>query len=259
MSPGHHSCVTIADLGSTLNMASYDTPSIDTARIRGLPYSAFYVPNFILPEGEQYILQEIWKLPNARWTALSHRRLLSLPSQLTGAARDTLIAAPMPTFLSKTVLDRLAQMTLFKDSPHGAPNHCLVNEYQPGQGIMPHEDGPAYYPVTATVSLAAYTILDIYKKNEQGEREATPAWHILQEPRSLLVTTGDMYKDTLHGISEAKEDTALGPETVVNWDMLADKSTFESGTATRQTRISLTYRDVLKVAKLGGAMRFMNK
>lgn len=233
--------------------------SLEDAQISGLPESGFYVPEFLSPEEEQYILQEISKLPSTRWTILSHRRLLSLPSQLTGAARDTLIAAPMPPFLSKVVLDRLAQTRLFKDSPHGAPNHCLVNEYQPGQGIMPHVDGPAYYPITATVSLASHTVLNIYKKNDQGEREATPTWHILQEPRSLLITTGDMYKDTLHGISEDDEDKDLGPETIVNWNKLGDKTPYEGGTAKRQNRLSLTYRDVLKVAKLGGAMKFMNK
>jgi len=205
------------------------------------------------------MLQEINKLPSTRWTVLSRRRLLSLPSQLTGTARDTLIGAPLPMFLSKIVLDRVAQMSLFKDSPHGAPNHCLVNEYQAGQGIMPHEDGPAYYPITATVSLAAHTVLEIFTKNNQGEREATPKWRILQEPRSLLITTGEMYKSTLHGISEAEEDTNLGPETIVNWDKLADQTPFESGTAARQTRISLTHRDVLKVAKVGGALKFLNK
>ena len=232
---------------------------MDIVRLPDVPESGLYMPNFISEEQEQYILQEIFKLPTTRWTVLSHRRLLSLPSPLTGTARDTLIAAPMPTFLTKVVLDKLAQIGVFKASTHGVPNHCLVNEYQPGQGIMPHEDGPAYYPITATISLAAHTVLDIYKKNAQGEKEAAPTWRILQEPRSLLVTTGDMYKDTLHGISHVEEDTDLGPGTIANWNTLADKTLFEGGSATRQTRISLTYRDVLKVAKIGGAMKFMNK
>ena len=124
---------------------------------------------------------------------------------------------------------------------------------------MPHTDGPAYHPITATVSLGSHTVLEIYKKAESGERESSPTWRILQEPRSLLVTTQDMYKYTLHGISEMSVDDNLRPEQIVNWDLLGDKSTFESGTAERQTRVSLTYRDVFKVAKLGGALKFMNK
>ena len=124
---------------------------------------------------------------------------------------------------------------------------------------MPHEDGPAYHPITATVSLGSHTVLEIYKKTEKGERESQPTWRIFQERRSLLVTTGVMYKDTLHGISEIKDDQNLGPESIVNWDLLGDKNVFESRTAERETRVSLTYRDVLKVAKLGGALKFMNK
>ena len=32
------------------------------------------------------------------------------------------------------------------------PNHVLVNEYLPGQGIMPHTDGPLFHPTIATVN-----------------------------------------------------------------------------------------------------------
>lgn len=32
-------------------------------------------------------------------------------------------------------------------------NHVLVNEYQPGQGIMAHQDGPLYTPAVAILSL----------------------------------------------------------------------------------------------------------
>ena len=31
-------------------------------------------------------------------------------------------------------------------------NHVLVNEYKPGDGIMPHTDGPAYVPIVATIT-----------------------------------------------------------------------------------------------------------
>jgi len=233
--------------------------NLESHRLPELPESGYYIPNFISAEQEAYILEEVSKLPEGRWKVLTHRRLLSLPSQLTGTARDTLIDAPLPRFLATPVLDQLKALEVFVGSPHGGPNHCLVNEYQPAQGIMPHEDGPAYHPITATVSLGSHTVLDVYRKNEQGEREAAPSWRILQEPRSLLVTTGDMYGGTLHGIAELGEDQDLGSETIVNWALLADKGAYKSGAAKRATRLSLTYRDVLKVAKLGGAMKFMNK
>ena len=114
---------------------------------------------------------------------------------------------------------------------------------------MPHEDGPSYFPLTATVSLRGHTVLEIYEKDEQGQKKPGPRWRILQEPRSLLVTSANMYSETLHGIAEIDRDNDLGPETVVNWDLLGDRNIFESGQRMRDTRISLTYRDVLKVSK----------
>lgn len=239
-------------------MAETDTNALTPFRIPGLPEAGFYVPNFISEGEESYITREISRLPEKKWTVLSRRRLLSLPSQLTGKAGDTLIDSSMPEFLTKSILDKFSELQVFQQSDHGAPNHCLVNEYEPGQGIMPHVDGPTYAPITATVSLTSHTILNIYEKNEQGERAASPRWRILQEPRSLLITTGDMYKNTLHGIDEVEKDDNLGPESVVNWSMLGDRTAFAQGSAERAgTRISLTYRDVLKVRKLGGVAKFM--
>lgn len=236
-----------------------DESALQSFRIHELPEAGYYVPNFINESHEEYVLQEIAKLPNTRWKTLTRRRLLSLPSQLTGAAGDTLLASDMPPFLTKGILDKMKDLQIFQASPHGEPNHCLVNEYLSGQGIMPHEDGPAYFPVTATISLASSTVLEIYEKNEQGERQPEPRWRILQEPRSLLITTGNMYRDTLHGISEVERDKNLGPDTIVNWQMLGDTNSFEDGSANRETRVSLTYRDVIKVAKIGGALKFMSK
>ncbi|KAK4948030.1 hypothetical protein LTR10_013084 [Elasticomyces elasticus] len=201
---------------------------------------------------------EIRKLPESRWTVLSHRRLLSLPSVLTGPARDKLIDAPLPPFLD-SVVARLRQDGYFKSSTHQSPNHVLINEYKSGEGIMPHEDGPAYNPITATVSLGSHTVLEIYQKNKHGEREAHPSWRLLQEPRSLLITTGEMYVETLHGISETQTDENLNSETIANWDLVEHKEDYASGTVQRGTRISLTFRDVAKVAKLGGALKFMTK
>ena len=145
---------------------------------------------------------------------------------------------------------------------------------------MPHEDGPAYAAVVATVSLEGSIVLDLYEKGtshsrrnstskenvngEDGKEEGTPedaesnehgrsipVWRILQEPGSLLVTTGEAYETLLHGISPTTRDTGLGPDTVANWKLLGDKEQFADGINERKTRISLTYRDVLKVSRIG--------
>jgi alkylated DNA repair protein alkB family protein 6 len=146
---------------------------------------------------------------------------------------------------------------------------------------MPHEDGNAYADVVATVSLCASICLQITTKpaatesEEAGQHttpkeedaqlardqldcassEAATSQHnfparILQEPRSLLITTGAAYRDLLHGIEPVAFDENLNARTVANWNLLGDPAVFEDadGRNERGTRISLTYRDVLKVS-----------
>jgi alkylated DNA repair protein alkB family protein 6 len=144
----------------------------------------------------------------------------------------------------------------------------LINEYKPGEGIMPHEDGSAYAPVVATISLGGSLCLDVVHKpsseikSTNGEY-AVPT-RILQEPRSLLITTGDAYKDLMHGIASIEVDENLGADTVANWRLVDDEVKMgiekDGGKSVRGTRVSLTYRDVLKVSSaaskvLGGFAR----
>jgi alkylated DNA repair protein alkB family protein 6 len=116
---------------------------------------------------------------------------------------------------------------------------------------MPHKDGAAYHPVVCTVSLGSSICLDIYGTKEDGTIEDEPKWKILQESRSLLVTTGEIYTDYLHGIAEVTEEVDLGPTTVSNWNLLRSQDEIRDGRFERCPRTSLTYRDVIKVAKLG--------
>ena len=78
-------------------------------------------------------------------------------------------------------------------------------------------------------------------------------WRVLQEPRSLLITTGKLYTDCLHGISEVMIDDSLGHESIANWNLLGDRTPFAEGQAARERRVSLTFRDVIRIKKLGKA------
>jgi alkylated DNA repair protein alkB family protein 6 len=270
------------------------TFDLEAARITSLPQDAFYIADFITEAEEELLLQKVpypipWdcllrsidpsinlpvyllltpqilSAPLPRWTQLSHRRLQTWPSALTKS--NTLLAAPLPPWLVDPIIaPRFESLGIFAEAPHGAPNHVLVNEYRPGQGIMPHEDGAAYYPLVATVSMGAPIVLDLYEKRGgegsagegvDGDEGRTPQFRILQERRSLLIMRRKIYTDFLHGIAETREDTGLGRESVCNWDLLREKSRFEDGVCQRETRISLTYRDVLKVSRLGNTMKFL--
>ncbi|KAH7082410.1 hypothetical protein FB567DRAFT_106158 [Paraphoma chrysanthemicola] len=238
-----------------------DTNTLEAFRIAGLPSDFYYIPNFITVEEEASILQ---KIPAQRWTHLSHRRLQAHPSTLT--KNNTLLAAPLPTYLTTPVVQRFKEYGIFDNTPHQQPNHVLINEYRPGEGIMPHEDGSAYAPVVATVSLGGSLCLDITTKpstsenmneghsvdedREQSLETYNVPTRIFQEPRSLLITTGEAYRNLMHGIASIEVDENLNAETVANWSLLGDQSVVEQsgGTSTRETRVSLTYRDVLKVS-----------
>ncbi|KAL4953411.1 hypothetical protein BDW69DRAFT_4822 [Aspergillus filifer] len=261
---------------------------LDAARVTRLPGDAFYVPDFVSEAEEELLLRKITSAPQPTWKTLSRRRLQTYPSPLTKS--NTLLDAPLPTWLSDPIIPRFAQLSLFENSPHKRPNHVLVNEYQRGQGIMPHEDGGAYYPLVATVSLGDAIVLDLYDKNDQNRnqnndnaeqgfkhnyeeeeeeeeeedgdlnsRQPKPTHRILQERRSLLVTRGAIYSDFLHGIAEVERDESLDADSICNWDLLRNMELFAGGYNERGTRVSLTYRDVLRVSKVGGAMKFLNK
>ena len=49
------------------------------------------------------------------------------------------------------------------------PNHVLLNEYQPGQGILPHTDGPLYEQITATLSLGSDIVIEFTKRLASNE------------------------------------------------------------------------------------------
>lgn len=103
-------------------------------------------------------------------------------------------------------------------------------------------------------------MLDVYGKlGGGGEVEKRPRFRILQERGSLLVTTGGMYTDFLHGIGEVLVDEELGEDGIVNWSLLGDAEEFAEGRRERLTRVSLTFRDVLKVKKLGAGLNFLGK
>ncbi|KAH7911277.1 hypothetical protein BJ138DRAFT_1150999 [Hygrophoropsis aurantiaca] len=239
-------------------------------------FEAYYIPNFVTSAEETYLLRKIEETPRQKWKALGNRRL-----QIWGGEvlqRSTLFAQDMPSFLNQfpDILGRLRATTAFECSPHQGPNHVILNEYLPGQGIMPHEDGPSYHPVVATLSLGSHAVFHYYRyKNDQPPEslnlpsslgrtiDPIPVLSILLEPRSAIITTGALYTTHLHGIEEIEVDkfggdnkvfvSASGHEVpIANSDRVQDpelsKMLLHGGELRRSSRYSLTCRDVAKVA-----------
>lgn len=133
--------------------------------LKDAPPSIYYIPDFINKEEEDFLLNKVYSAPKPKWTQLAHRRLQNwggLPHP------KGMVAETLPQWL-QIYVDKLSQLSLFEGK---GPNHVLVNEYLPGQGIMPHEDGPLFYPVVSTISLGSHTVLDFYYHQDNVERQA---------------------------------------------------------------------------------------
>lgn len=236
---------------TTTTVPSSLSPTLLASQIPNLPPSFHYLPSFLTPAEEIALLATINTHP---WTHLTHRKLQAHPGPLSPAG--TLLSAPLPAFLTPLAA-RLVALGIFDDlddpsdpSPSittdSSPNHVLINAYLPSQGIFPHEDGPAYHPVVATISLGSSVVLDV----------SPPGARIWLPPRSLLVTRGQAYRGRLHGIAAVDVDEDLGPGTVANWRLLGDEERKEvergGGTVRREgERVSLTFRRVRRVRKVG--------
>lgn len=163
-----------------------------------------------------------------------------------------MVPEKLPRWLEKHTA-QVGSLSVFNNV---TPNHVLVNEYEPGQGIMPHEDGPLFYPVVSTINLGSHTFLDFYhplNKGEENTEENSSSltlderyfMSLLLEPRSLFILTEDLYHNYLHGIAERTYDVVT--DKVANLD--ACKNTILGDTLQRTTRISLTIRNVPKIFK----------
>ncbi|MEE6490502.1 hypothetical protein FKM82_015895 [Ascaphus truei] len=161
-----------------------------------------------------------------------------------------MVQEKLPAWL-QTYSEKISSLGVFGGK---AANHVLVNEYHAGEGIMPHEDGPLYYPTVTTISLGSHTLLDFYlpvSRGQPGDLEQAPQTedqrHLLSfllEPRSLLVLREDMFTSHLHGICPVTCDTLT--QTTAN---LGHCTAREGDTLQRGTRVSLTIRYVPKVLK----------
>jgi len=107
-------------------------------------------------------------------------------------------------------------------SPCRTPNHVLVNQYRPGEGIMPHTDGPAYDRWAAILSLGCAAVFDFWRDHAHTTSGSPPVRSLLLPPRSLLVFTGKAYSAHLHGISARRVDE-LEEGRVGNWSRVADR------------------------------------
>ena len=128
-----------------------------------------------------------------------------------------------------------------------------MNAYEPGEGILPHQDGPFYHPAVAIVSLGASAVLEftphasLLDAASASDEAPPPVVRVFVPRRSLLLFAHDAYERYLHGIPAMLEDDVGGAASGV----CNPHDAGGSGGAVRRDalRVSLTCRSVLKVRR----------
>jgi alkylated DNA repair protein alkB homolog 6 len=151
---------------------------------------------------------------------------------------------PLPSWLSG-ICNVFVQVGFFP--PDLAPNHVLINEYEPGQGIMHHTDGPRYYDRVVILSLESSTVMSFHPRlssDEIGLTAHTPAaaMSVFLQPRSLLYFSGEAYHNYLHGIEARFFDDLRTEENLINRPALVRIENPDEQIVGRGKRISFTIR-----------------
>jgi len=184
---------------------------------------------------------------NGKWTRLKHA------NRKVALFDGTICNLP-------SVLQRLSNtlVAIGAFHPSHPPNHVLINEYQPGEGIMPHTDGPAYKSCTATISLGGSDVIfklwprQQHANSELHEHSASASTFtstqsvtednkpslevILHGNGSLVLFTNDAYLNHCHEIREGILEETTSLNGVCGNDV-------DGGTLVKRGyRISLTFR-----------------
>jgi alkylated DNA repair protein alkB family protein 6 len=197
------------------------------------------VPLFLSPEECRLHLSQLVEHRGSPWNEVSGRKV----RQFGGIPHEKgMVAAPLgPCSALARILAERAEWVF---GPGRQVNHGLLNEYEPGKGIMPHTDGPLYENTVAIISLEGDCVFEFLPRikdlfQERDEAATTPVKSVYVPSGSLLVFSAELYDDHLHRIPD--EQVSVTRADCVN---ASPGMTVERG-----KRTSLTLRIVKKVLK----------
>lgn len=224
----------LAELADHINPhsnLSYDLRDLHS--IRGIAISNDFV-DFV---GSEMILE--W-FSHAKDSFVPLRGRLCLPLGGRVTSSGLVVRDDIPSWLHgimKAVFEQFLKPRRFP-----SPNHALVNAYEPGEGIMAHEDGPAYTPYATILSVGSSCVFDFLTKSRSR------AAQIYLPVGSLLLFTDEAYQDYLHEVRSEKHDlitpSVLNTETI-DPSRLGNSHIRESDKVlVRGFRLSITMRHV---------------
>jgi len=166
------------------------------------PQGFFYLPQAF--DGTQIMTM----LDQGEWKSVSEaensRRYQHFGSNYDYVRRKIVSGAePIPGFLNPVV----AHLSTFcKEKGLSSEfNQCIVNDYQPGQGINKHTDIKAYGPVIGCYTFGSGATM-VFRKGDE-------VYHQYVEPNSLYVMSGESRSDWTHEMPSRKSDK-VGGQTI---------------------------------------------
>lgn len=176
-----------------------------------------YIPDYINVDEQKALMD---KLDQQEWLIKTQRRIQCFGYKYDfkeGSFISSTYLGDLPDWIQPLV-NRLASDGLMPNSP----DQVIVNEYQPGEGIVSHIDCiPCFGNIISILSLGSPCVMDF--SHSQTKEEAK----LLLQPRSLLVLQGAARYVWQHGIAACDREQYGGKEFV------------------RTRRVSLTFREVL--------------
>ena len=231
--------------------------------------SVYYVPQCLNNEFTEILLEWLKSLPvisqnqgsyetngkndekmfNGKWTRLKHAQRNVALFDLRSIDKDNDLRCDISPL--QTLCHLLVKMKVFPTTH--PPNHVLINEYQPMEGIMPHTDGPLYFHKTATFSIGGDVLFQFTKRamsnnsdKDNYDAENSVMQIMLSGKGSLIVFDGDAYINHCHSIndriSRVSDDSIHDVVEYASCDCI----NLQSGAAVqRGHRFSLTFRHKL--------------
>lgn len=265
---------TVSDLESTvtldrsppvLSLRSKSSPSkhLDLTPYRIAPEISelYYIPNYISEAEEEQIIHLVQNTPEPFKSKLTKRTCQEWGGTLCEVCQKSFVSdCNVPEWVQQT-MDMQLYDGIF--TPTTFPNSVRIHEYQEGDGIGPHTDGPIYVPLVTVLSAASTSVMHFYPPNakpyedpmehyrdtfkyNEGEIGARPpVFSVILEPGSLLVFAGkEGYFSYPHGIPANELVVDLRGKRVMNRHLLSRvPSTIEE--VHRKYRVSITTRHLL--------------
>ncbi|OWZ18391.1 Alkylated DNA repair protein alkB [Phytophthora megakarya] len=206
-------------MGHEVGYLLTQSSKIDIEEFRRGPIpGVYYIPNWITQDEEAAILERVYAVPddNDQWVQLKHRRL----QMWGGEVKVPFESKPLPDWLNQ-ISQTLVDAGIFSEEKQ--PNHALINgeyccKYDIGDFIMPHEDGPSYFPLVSIISTGTEcrvtfelhrALVAADNQKAKASSDIVPHFAFQLERRSLLLFTREAYTCYLHSIDNIEVGTRI--------------------------------------------------